>query len=75
MPRDADPCCNGSSPTVPDLHWGLGGSLIIVIPSLDLVIARTGKVAPAAPKWRPDWNGDYAIIEPFLTPIVESVEE
>lgn len=54
--------------------WGLGDSLIVVIPSLDIVVARAGNVPPAA-AWRPDWNGDYNSIAPFLTPIVQSVTD
>ncbi|WP_132972004.1 LamG-like jellyroll fold domain-containing protein, partial [Thiogranum longum] len=47
--------------------WGLGDSLIVVIPSLDIVAARAGS------GWRPGWNSDYTIVEPFLRSIVESV--
>ena len=65
--------------------WGLGDSLIVVIPSLDLVIARvgTGPNPSAGPYWRseptaggllqPIWNGNYEILKPFLTPIAQSV--
>ena len=56
--------------------WGLGDSLIVVIPSLDLVIARTGNSPderPHLPKWRNDWNGNYEVLRPFLTPIVQAV--
>lgn len=60
--------------------WGLGDSLIVVIPSLDIVVARAGNVpeevpegSPPIPLWRPDWNGDYNVIAPFVTPIVQSV--
>lgn len=55
--------------------WGLGDSLIVVIPSLDIVVARAGNVpeTPPVPVWRPDWNGDYSVLAPFLTPIVQSV--
>ncbi len=51
--------------------WGLHETFIIVVPSLDLVIARAGDHA-----WHPtseEWNADYAVLEPFLTPIVESI--
>lgn len=69
----------GLLPEVPtDAYWawGLGDSLIVVIPSLDLVIARTGNNpdVPALPKWREDWNGDYTVLAPFLNPIVQSVD-
>jgi CubicO group peptidase (beta-lactamase class C family) len=52
--------------------WGLHETLIIVVPSLDLVVARAGTNG-----WRTQgsefWNADYDVIEPFLTPIVESI--
>ena len=38
--------------------WGAGDSLIIVIPSLDLVIARAGQVAN-------DADGNLAVSDPF----------
>ena len=47
--------------------WGLYDSLIVVIPSLDLVVARAGE----------GW-GEHAIfsrLEAFLRPIVESVKD
>jgi CubicO group peptidase (beta-lactamase class C family) len=50
--------------------WGLHETFIIVVPSLDLVIARAGDHA-----WHPiaeDWNADYAVLAPFLQPIVAS---
>lgn len=68
--------------------WGLGDSLIVVIPSLDIVIARvgTGPDPSAGPYWRsepvpndpqgrlaPVWDGNYEILRPFLTPIVQAV--
>jgi CubicO group peptidase (beta-lactamase class C family) len=57
--------------------WGLGDSLIVVIPSLDLVITRAGPqqtVATAGRTWNDsDWNGDYTVLAPFLDPIVQSV--
>jgi CubicO group peptidase (beta-lactamase class C family) len=57
--------------------WGLGDSLIVVIPSLDLVIARTGNDPddPSLPQLRTERNGDYAVLAPLLTPIVESVTD
>lgn len=54
--------------------WGLGDSLIVVIPSLDIVVARAGNVPPA-PGWRPGWNADYSELELFLTPIVQAVTD
>ena len=55
--------------------WGLGDSLIVVIPSLDLVIARTGSDPddPTLPHWRDRWNGNYSVLQPFLAPIVQAV--
>jgi CubicO group peptidase (beta-lactamase class C family) len=48
--------------------WGLGDSLIIVIPSLDIVIARAGNA------WRTGaWSANYSALDPFITPIVQSV--
>jgi CubicO group peptidase (beta-lactamase class C family) len=47
--------------------WGLHESLIIVIPSLDIVAARTGKGLQRG------WSPDLAVIEPFLTEIARSV--
>jgi len=48
--------------------WGLYDSLIVVIPSLDLVIARAGN------SWQRDgWSGHYDVLRPFLEPIVASV--
>jgi CubicO group peptidase (beta-lactamase class C family) len=75
---------SGLLPNVPkDAYWGwgLGDSLIVVIPSLDLVIARTGSDpdSKTLPHWRtaPDgssaWDGNYTVLDPFLTPIVRSV--
>lgn len=44
--------------------WGLHDSLIVVIPSLDIVVARAGKT------WRRDDGGDhYDVLHPFLAPI------
>jgi CubicO group peptidase (beta-lactamase class C family) len=53
--------------------WGQYESLIVVIPSLDLVISRIGPShVPADGRvfGEQDWNGDYAVLEPFLGPIV-----
>lgn len=70
----------GALPNVPrDAYWawGLGDSLIVVIPSLDLVIARVGDIQPASPDQRifgdDDWNGDYSVLAPFLDAIVGGV--
>jgi CubicO group peptidase (beta-lactamase class C family) len=72
----------GVLPNVPrDAYWGwgLGDSLIVVIPSLDIVAVRAGPQAavgssPGARVWNDDdWNGDYAVLAPFLDPISQSV--
>ena len=47
--------------------WGLYDSLIVVIPSLDIVVARAGK------SWQRKWDGHYEVLKPFLEPIVVSV--
>ncbi|MHC4324817.1 MAG: serine hydrolase [Planctomycetota bacterium] len=47
--------------------WGLYDSLIVVIPSLDIVAARAGKSLNKAR------NSDYKSIEPFIEPIALSV--
>ncbi|NOY79430.1 MAG: serine hydrolase [Kiritimatiellaeota bacterium] len=44
--------------------WGLYDSLILVVPSLDLVAVRAGKA------WqRHGWQSHYAVLEPFFEPI------
>jgi CubicO group peptidase (beta-lactamase class C family) len=51
--------------------WGLHETFIIVVPSLDLIVARAGDHP-----WHPqpeEWNANYSVLEPFLTPIVESI--
>jgi CubicO group peptidase (beta-lactamase class C family) len=66
--------------------WGLGDSLIVVIPSLDLVVVRAGEehlvseipgaATPGQRVWNDtDWNGDYTVLAPFLDPIVQSVSQ
>ena len=55
--------------------WGLGDSLIVVIPSLQLVIARVGNDpdnagGPELPQWRFDWDGRYDVLVDFIKPIV-----
>jgi CubicO group peptidase (beta-lactamase class C family) len=68
---------NRELPDVPaDAYWawGLGDSLIVVIPSLDIVVSRVGRNPDiAGPRWRASWNGNYEVLRPFLTPIVQSV--
>lgn len=70
----------GMLPNVPrDAYWawGLGDSLIVVIPSLDLVIARAGNDPDVVglPRWRDDWDGRYEVLAPFLDPIIQSIQE
>ncbi len=47
--------------------WGLHDSLIVVIPSLDMVIARAGS------DWSREWSGHYDVLRPFLEPICAAV--
>ncbi|MGH7336376.1 MAG: hypothetical protein ACREI7_02250 [Myxococcota bacterium] len=64
---------NNADESMPDVpmdayfSWGLGESLIIVVPSLDLVVARAGG------SWSTNWSSDYTVLEPFFTPICEAV--
>lgn len=48
--------------------WGLYDSLIVVIPSLDVVVARAGK------SWKRNWGGHYDVLRPFLDPIAQSTK-
>jgi len=62
---------DGSLPGVPrDAYWswGLYDSLIVVIPSLDMVVARAGK------SWKRSGGDHYAVLRPFLGPIAASVK-
>ena len=47
--------------------WGLYDSLIVVIPSLDLVAARAGK------SWKRTGGDHYDVLKPFLGPLAASV--
>lgn len=47
--------------------WGLYDSLIVVIPSLDIVVARAGQ------SWKRDSEDHYHVLQPFLGPIVAAV--
>jgi len=47
--------------------WGLYDSLIVVIPSVDIVVSRAGK------SWKRDWDGHYDVLKPFFNPIAASV--
>ena len=60
---------DGTLPGVPlDAFWGWGDgdNLLVVVPSLDLVVARAGS------GWSAEWNGDYTRLAPFLDPIARS---
>jgi CubicO group peptidase (beta-lactamase class C family) len=62
---------DGTLPGVPrDAYWswGLYDSLIVVIPSLDLVVARAGK------SWQRPEEDHYAVLKPFLQPIAAAVQ-
>jgi CubicO group peptidase (beta-lactamase class C family) len=45
--------------------WGLGDALIVVMPTLDLVVARAGQAWPRKPG-----ADHYDVLKPFLLPIV-----
>ena len=48
--------------------WGKGESLILVVPSLDLVAARAG------PAWRRgSWSADYDVVAPFFAGLTRAV--
>jgi CubicO group peptidase (beta-lactamase class C family) len=49
--------------------WGLYDSMILVVPSLDIVAARAGK------SWKRRQEADhYDVLKPFFVPIVNSVQ-
>src|SRR3990172_4742488 len=48
--------------------WGLYDSLVVVIPSLDIVVARAGQ------SWKRDWAGHYDVLQRFLGPIVAAAK-
>ncbi|HSI65368.1 MAG TPA: serine hydrolase, partial [Candidatus Saccharimonadia bacterium] len=65
---------NNIDGTIPELPrdarwtWGMYDSLIVVVPSLDLVIARAGK------SWaRKDGDGHYEPLKPFLGVIASAI--
>jgi len=63
---------DGTLPRVPrDAYWswGLYDSLILVIPSLDVVASRAGR------SWKRQSDAHYEVLEGFFEPIVESVVE
>lgn len=50
--------------------WGLYESLIVVVPSLDMVVARAGK---SLLRPQGEWSAHYAVLEPFLVPLSAAV--
>ncbi|MBI5684811.1 MAG: serine hydrolase [Verrucomicrobia bacterium] len=65
---------NNNDGTLPDVPqdafwtWGLYDSLIVVIPSLDIVVARAGKSLP-----REKDGGHYDVLKPFISPICAAI--
>ncbi len=63
---------NNGDGTIPGLprdafwSWGLFESLIAVIPSLDLVVARAGR------SWKRTTDEDYDVLKPFFEPIAQA---
>jgi len=51
--------------------WGLYDSLILVIPSLDLVVVRGGAKGKSWPRGKED--DDYQVLAPFFNPIVAAI--
>jgi len=49
--------------------WGLYDSLIVVIPSLDMVVSRAGD------SWKRNGGDHYDVLQPFLGPIAAAVKE
>ena len=66
---------DGTLETVPrDAYWawGLYDSLVVVIPSLDLVAVRGGERGKSWPRPE-DSSSHYDVLKPFLGPIVAAV--
>lgn len=62
---------DGSVPAFPrDAYWtwGLYESLIVVVPSFDMVIARAGR------SWEGDWAAHYDKLKGFFGPIAAAVQ-
>jgi len=65
---------DGTLENVPDdayWAWGLYDSLIVVIPSLDLVVVRGGERGRQLP--REDGANHYDVLKPLLEPIIAAV--
>jgi hypothetical protein len=63
---------DGSMPGVPRdafWSWGLYDSLIVVMPSLDVVVARAGR------SWKRASDEHYAVLRPFLEPIAAAAKK
>ncbi len=56
-------------PTDAFWSWGLNDSLIVVVPSLDLVAVRAGESWPLSEKEH------YAVLRPFLEPLCQAARE
>jgi CubicO group peptidase (beta-lactamase class C family) len=62
---------DGTLPGVPRdafWSWGLYDSLIVVIPSLDIVASRAGA------SWKRDGGDHYDVLKPFLAPIAAAAK-
>jgi CubicO group peptidase (beta-lactamase class C family) len=67
---------DGSLPDVPrDAYWawGLYESLIVVIPSLDIVATRASWNGWQDVSGDNVWTSDYGFIQPFIEPIAQSI--
>jgi CubicO group peptidase (beta-lactamase class C family) len=72
---------DGALPGVPRdaaWTWGAGDHLIVVIPSLDIVVARTSGDGSQPAPWgqcsRGIWCTRYEILSAFLTPIAQAAQ-
>lgn len=66
---------DGALPQIPRdafWAWGLYDSLIVVIPTLDLVVARAGARGKSWP--RKEGENHYHVLGPFLNPIVDTAK-
>jgi hypothetical protein len=67
---------DGSMPNVPRdafWAWGLYESLIVVIPSLDIVATRASWEGWQDVNESNPWTSDYRYLEPFIEPIAQAV--
>lgn len=56
-----------NAPTDTYWAWGLGESLIVVYPSLDIVAVRAGNALQSG------WEPNYNVVKPFIEPIAQAV--